>query len=123
MAAIDISRKLDSIPGMATSITRGMERAARWFHALADPTRLRIVERLRGGEECVCTLTDTLETGQSRLSFHLKTLKDAGLVRPRRQGRWIYYSLNPQAFTELGSLVASLKERRGGLEIVSRRAP
>ena len=108
---------------MATPITKDVERAARWFHALADPTRLRIVERLRGGEECVCDLTDTLETGQSRLSFHLKTLKDAGLVRDRRQGRWIYYSLNPQAFAELGSLVASLRERRGGLEIVSRRAP
>ena len=95
--------------------------AARWFHALADETRLRIIERLRGGEECVCNLTDILDTGQSRLSFHLKTLKDAGLVRDRRQGRWIYYSLDADAIVELERLVAALKQRRGGLGIASRR--
>jgi ArsR family transcriptional regulator len=95
--------------------------AARWFHALADETRLRIIERLRGGEECVCNLTDILDTGQSRLSFHLKTLKDAGLVRDRRQGRWIYYSLDADAIVELERLVAALKQRRGGLRIASRR--
>jgi ArsR family transcriptional regulator len=46
---------------------------ARWFHALADETRLKIFERLTKGEQCVCELTDMVETGQSRLSFHLKT--------------------------------------------------
>src|SRR3990170_8350831 len=96
-----------------------LRRAARWFHALADETRLRIVDRLRAGEECVCNLTDTLETGQSRLSFHLKTLKDAGLVRDRRQGRWIYYSLDPGTIEELERVVAALRERRAGLQIVS----
>ena len=65
---------------------RELEHAARWFHALSDPTRLRIVERLAEGEQCVCDLTGALEAGQSRLSFHLKTLKDAGLVTDRRQG-------------------------------------
>ena len=98
-----------------------LRRTARWFHALADPTRLRIVERLRAGEECVCNLTDTLETGQSRLSFHLKTLKDAGLVRDRRQGRWIYYSLDPRTIGELERVLAALRERHSGLQIVSRR--
>lgn len=106
---------------MATVPNGDFARAARWFHALADETRLRIIERLRGGEECVCNLTDILETGQSRLSFHLKTLKDAGLVRDRRQGRWIYYSLDADAIAELERLVAALKQRRGGLGIVSRR--
>ena len=107
---------------MGTSPTADFSRAARWFHALADKTRLRIVERLRTGEECVCNLTDVLETGQSRLSFHLKTLKDAGLVRDRRQGRWIYYSLDPETLEDLERVVATLKQRRGGLGIVSRRA-
>lgn len=105
---------------MRSRTTTGAKRAARWFHALADETRLRIVERLRGGEECVCNLTATLETGQSRLSFHLKTLKDAGLVRDRRQGRWIYYSLNPEAFEQLETLLGSLRARRGGLQVVTR---
>jgi ArsR family transcriptional regulator len=107
---------------MAASPGTDLSRAARWFHALADETRLRIVERLRAGEECVCNLTDMLDTGQSRLSFHLKTLKDAGLVRDRRQGRWIYYSLDPETLEELECVVGTLKQRRGGLGIVSRRA-
>jgi ArsR family transcriptional regulator len=64
------------------------EQTARWFRALGDETRLKILE------QCVCDLTDALEAGQSLMSFHLKTLKDAGLLRDRRQGdgstiRWI----------------------------------
>jgi DNA-binding transcriptional ArsR family regulator len=53
---------------------------AQWFHALSDDTRLQILDCLSQGEECVCDLTTLLETGQSRLSFHLKILKDAGIV-------------------------------------------
>ena len=105
---------------MGNGSAADLRRATRWFHALADETRLRIVDRLRAGEECVCNLTDTLETGQSRLSFHLKTLKDAGLVRDRRQGRWIYYSLDPEAIAELEKLVGRLRARRDGLPVVWR---
>src|SRR5688572_25361749 len=90
------------------TVTSDLGRAARWFHALADPTRLRIVERLTGGELCVCDLTGALELGQSRLSFHLKTLKDAGVLRDRRQGRWVYYALNAEVLDEMGSLLGSL---------------
>ena len=50
---------------------------------------------MRAGEQCVCDLTDALGTGQSRLSFHLKALKAAGILTHRRQGRWIYYALTP----------------------------
>jgi ArsR family transcriptional regulator len=84
-------------------------RVARWFHALSDETRLQIIDRLSEGEQCVCELTDLLETGQSRLSFHLKTLKDAGILKDRREGRWVYYSLNPQAVEELARFVGGLK--------------
>lgn len=77
------------------------QRAAELFHALSDETRLAIVERLRTGERCVCELTDALDAAQSRLSFHLKVLKDAGLVRDRREGRWMYYTLNPEALEEM----------------------
>ena len=78
-----------------SSVTRvlgreeGLARLARLFHALSDETRLRIVARLLSGEQCVCNLTGALDAGQSRLSFHLKTLKDAGLVTDRRDGRWM----------------------------------
>ena len=100
---------------MATTATdKDLERAAALFRALADPTRLGIVERLRGGEQCVCDLTDMLDTGQSRLSFHLKTLKDAGLLRDRRQGRWIYYALAPEAIAEVEAAVAAIKPRATG---------
>ncbi len=79
-----------------------LQRLAQLFHALSDETRLRLVNELLGGERCVCDLTVALGAAQSRLSFHLKTLKDAGLVRDRREGRWVYYSLVPGALEDLG---------------------
>ena len=92
------------------------EQTARWFRALGDETRLKILERLSEGEQCVCDLTDALEAGQSLMSFHLKTLKDAGLLRDRRQGRWVYYSLDPAALETvrewMGILAASARAGR-----------
>lgn len=64
------------------------------FHALSDPIRLQVLELLRERELCVCDLCEALGVTQSKLSFHLKTLKEAGLVRAQQEGRWIYYSLN-----------------------------
>jgi ArsR family transcriptional regulator len=87
------------------------ERAVELFHALSDETRLQIIELLHKGERCVCELTDSLDTAQSRLSFHLRVLRDAGIVRDRKDGRWVYYELDPDAFEEAESLVASLKPR------------
>jgi ArsR family transcriptional regulator len=88
-----------------------LQDAASWFRALGDETRLKIVDRLSEGELCVCDLTDVLETKQSLLSFHLKTLKDAGIVHDRRDGRWVYYSLNPDALAFLEQFLETLKER------------
>ena len=89
-----------------------LDRAAQLFRALSDPTRLRILDRLRSGEKCVCDLTDALDAGQSLLSFHLKALKEAGLVTDRRQGRWAYYTLNAEAAEEAAALVQSLATPR-----------
>src|SRR5216117_214567 len=69
-------------------------RTRRWFHALSDETRLEVVRLLSHGERCVCELQDVLDAAQSRLSFHLRVLKDAGLVTDRREGRWVSYALN-----------------------------
>ena len=80
-------------------------KAAALFHALSDETRIGIVNRLSGGERCVCDLTDDLDSAQSRLSWHLKVLKDAGIVLDRRQGRWVYYRLNSEAFAQAGEIV------------------
>ena len=87
-----------------------LTRLARLFHALSDETRLRIVGKLLGGEQCVCNLTNSLDAGQSRLSFHLKALKDAGLVSDRREGRWVHYALNPDVLQEIKSFIESVRE-------------
>ena len=92
---------------MATR-TLDTARAAQLFHALSDTTRLSILNRLRFGERCVCDLTDALDAAQSRLSFHLKVLKDAGLVTDRRDGRWMYYTLDPEVLGELSELIDSM---------------
>src|SRR5690606_35513885 len=81
---------------MAATAAPDLARLARLFHALSDETRLGIVQRLRAGERCVCALTDLLDAAQSRLSCHLKVLRDVGLVHDRRDGRWVYYSLCPE---------------------------
>ena len=96
---------------MATATQNKTERSVALFHALSDETRLEIIELLRKGERCVCELTDTLDAAQSRLSFHLRVLKDAGVVSDRKDGRWVYYELDPEAFEELGTLVSSMKPR------------
>src|SRR3954468_18586408 len=93
---------------MPTRTATDLERAARLFHALSDQTRLSILQRLRFGERCVCDLTDALDAAQSRLSFHLKVLKEAGLVTDRREGRWMYYTLNAEALSEVAQLVDGL---------------
>ena len=93
-----------------TGTTRlDLSRTAQLFHALSDETRLEIVRRLRTGERCVCHLTDLLDCAQSRLSFHIKVLKDAGIVSDRREGRWNHYSLNRDAMDEIGDLLDALK--------------
>lgn len=97
------------------------KRTARWFHALSDETRLQVIERLSDGEQCVCDLTDMLATTQSLLSFHLKTLKEAGFLTDRREGRWVYYSLNPEAIEDLERFIGSLKPRGRGAGVSLKR--
>ncbi len=94
---------------MATTALPDMGRAARWFHALSDETRLEIVRLLSHGERCVCELQGALDAAQSRLSFHLKTLKDAGLVTDRRDGRWVYYALHHDALDEIAAFTVAVK--------------
>jgi ArsR family transcriptional regulator, arsenate/arsenite/antimonite-responsive transcriptional repressor len=105
---------------MATQLKPDTDRAASLFHALSDETRLSILRRLRFGERCVCDMTDALDAAQSRLSFHLKVLKEAGLVTDRREGRWMYYTLNPERLERAANLITRLaaepspSERKSG---------
>ncbi len=86
----------------STEITLG-------FKALSDPIRLQVVELLREQEMCVCDLRDRLDIASSKLSFHLKTLKAANLVRSRQQGKWLYYSLNLPQFVEIEQYLADFR--------------
>jgi len=104
---------------MPTTAPLELTGLTRQFRALADDTRLRVIDLLRDGERCVCELTDQLATRQSLLSFHLKTLKDAGLVTDRREGRWSYYALNADAFEQLEAFVGGLPSTK--LSILTKR--
>jgi ArsR family transcriptional regulator len=95
---------------MAGSSTVHLALALQRLKALSDEKRVRILTQLAGGERCVCDLTDALDAGQSLLSFHLKTLKDAGLVNDRRAGRWVHYSINADGLAELEAFLRSVRE-------------
>jgi ArsR family transcriptional regulator, arsenate/arsenite/antimonite-responsive transcriptional repressor len=98
--------------------TPDLDRAVILFHALSDATRLSILEMLRGGERCVCDLQDELDAAQSRLSFHLRVLKESGLVTDRREGRWSYYSIAPEALAEVHDAAVAMKPKKGGLPLL-----
>ncbi|MBE9137574.1 winged helix-turn-helix transcriptional regulator [Nodosilinea sp. LEGE 07088] len=93
---------------MVTALGKRSHRLVARFKALADPLRLEVIELLRSQEMCVCDLCDRMDIAQSKLSFHLKTLREAGLITARQEGRWIYYSLNPAEFGELDAYLSTL---------------
>ena len=68
--------------------------AARVFKAFCDENRLQILELLRSGEKCACKLLDELHIGQSTLSHHMRILCDSGIVQGRKEGKWVYYSID-----------------------------
>jgi len=86
-------------------------RAGPLFAALADPMRLAILDRLRGGERSVNELCRETAAAQSLISFHLKTLRDAGLVFSRKEGRTVWYALDPSGLARLERLVSVLRGR------------
>lgn len=77
------------------------------FAALADPTRFALLKRLRAGERRVSELCEETRLAQSLISFHLKALRESGLLRSRRDGRTIWYSLDPAGIARLRRLVES----------------
>ena len=81
---------------------------AKAFQALADDKRVRVLELLGEGERCVCELAEAIDITQPLLSFHLRTLREAGLVSSRRKGRWVHYSLDRQALEQLERVAGAL---------------
>jgi ArsR family transcriptional regulator len=78
------------------------DQLAAQFKALADPTRVAIINSLSATDEvCVCNLTDAFELSQPTISHHLKILREAGLVASTRRGTWAYYRLVPESIEAL----------------------
>jgi ArsR family transcriptional regulator, arsenate/arsenite/antimonite-responsive transcriptional repressor len=101
-----------------SSVVRERQAALRVFRALSDENRLRLIDLLREGEQCVCDLSEAIGASQPLLSFHLKTLKEAGLVTDRREGRWVYYALNAESIEDAQGFLEFMKP-----SLAARRRP
>lgn len=102
MKALPVVQSLCCAPGTSALDTEATQDLAALFKALADPTRVAIVNRLACDDECcVCDLTDTFDLSQPTISHHLRILRDAGLVESERRGTWAYYRLVPEAIERL----------------------
>ena len=98
-----------------------LESAAAGFSALSDPIRLRILSELVEGQRCVCELLEAIEAAPNLLSYHLRVLRDVGLVEAARRGRWVDYRLADDA---LGSLCSAVPRSMGDERIhVTVRTP
>lgn len=86
-----------------------IEREAEIFKALADPCRLTIVRLLKEGELCVCEIMTALDRPQSSTSHHLSILKDAGLIKERKDGKWSRYRMADGAVVEIMNLAELMR--------------
>jgi ArsR family transcriptional regulator, arsenate/arsenite/antimonite-responsive transcriptional repressor len=87
----------------------GADELAPLFKALADPMRLRLLSLIachEGGESCVCDLLDAFDVTAPSVSYHLKILREAGLISSERRGTWIYYRANPVVIARMSALLA-----------------
>lgn len=91
-----------------------MEELVKVFKALSDETRIRMLRLLFQGELCVCEIMQAMQISQSRASRNLGILKDAGLLKDRREGQWVHYSLNRESAAEYAGLLELLKSPLDG---------
>ena len=105
MKAIATLPKLCCGPGIDPLAPAESEALAARFKALADPTRVAIVNRLAAGECCVCDLNAAFDLSQPTISHHMKVLHEAGLVDRDKRGVWVYYRIRPQALAGLAALI------------------
>lgn len=102
-----LERGMKAIEQMAPRNGTTLRNLAEILKALADETRLMVLTMLQDGEMCVCEIMDVLPLSQPAVSHHLKILRQAGLVTDRRQGKWIYYRIDPEALAAVGELLDS----------------
>ncbi len=89
------------------------------FQALADPTRLRLLNLLRRSEVCVCDLVEILGIPQPKISQHLAILRDVMLVTARKEGRWVHYSLSQPATLLHKKVLGCMTECFGDVELLA----
>jgi ArsR family transcriptional regulator len=86
----------------------GAQELALLFKAVADPVRLRLLSLIAchdGGESCVCDLLDAFDMTPPSISYHLKVLREAGLISSERRGTWVYYQVNPDVMTRMSAVL------------------
>ena len=88
----------------------GADELAPLFKAVADPMRLRLLSLIachEGGETCVCDLLEAFEVTAPSVSYHLKILREAGLISSERRGTWVYYRVNPEVMERMSAVLAA----------------
>ena len=93
---------------MSTGVAN--KKAIASLKALAEHIRVELIESLSSGEKCVCDLMQETGLAQSRISFHLKVLKDAGVITDRQSGRWVYYQLDIRTLKSLQNWIKKLRK-------------
>ncbi|PYO89215.1 MAG: transcriptional regulator [Gemmatimonadetes bacterium] len=111
-AATKLARPPKGVSVQPHSLPSELAHVALWFHALSDVTRLNIVQMLSYQERCVGELEQVLDVPQPLLSFHLKVLKDAGLVCRRRDGQWVYYALQADGLNFIIAFIETVQPGR-----------
>lgn len=89
--------------------TGGADELAPLFKAVADPMRLRLLSLIAchdGGESCVCDLLEAFDVTAPSVSYHLKVLREAGLISSERRGTWVYYRVNPEVMARMSAALA-----------------
>ena len=86
------------------------ENISKLMVSFSDPFRLEIIDLMMDGEVCVCDIMKLTNLSQSRISYHIKILKEAGLIADRQEGRWVYYSLNKESLFLIKEWITSLTD-------------
>ena len=78
------------------------------MESLSDPIRINILELMMNGEICVCDIVKITGLSQSKISYHIKILKDSGLITDRQEGRWVYYKLDLEILSDIQNWMGNL---------------
>ena len=93
---------------------RNYQEIVKVFKALDDEKRLQILDMIRSGEKCACVILENMQISQSTLSHHMKILCESGIVQGRKEGKWVYYSIDTEGSKRAALLLDSLTACKEG---------